>query len=132
MSFRNTPKGSENFNQGTARVGFCAKQIFPPSAWAEAKHWFDVKYSSDGLIGALKEFFGDRKLGESNTRLLIPAFDPKFKGIHIFKTAHHRRLQTDYRERAIDVAIATSAAPSFLAPLVKESGLELIGRGLMG
>lgn len=107
-----------------------AHQIFPPSAWAEAKHWVDVKYSSEGLRIALAELFGDAKLGESKCRLLIPAFDPKFHGIHIFKTSHHKRLQNDYAEPAINVALATSAAPSYLSPFTKDSGLQLVDGGV--
>ena len=107
-----------------------AEVIFPPSILSAAKHWIDVKYSSDGLRRALKELWGDRRLGESKTRLLIPAYDPKFSGIHIFKTPHHRRLQTDYKEEAVHVALATSAAPTYFEPAEKESGLELVDGGV--
>jgi uncharacterized protein len=107
-----------------------AEQIFPPSAWGGAKHWVDVKYSNEGLRAALQDLWGDRRLGESHSRLLIPAYDPRFEGIHIFKTPHHRRLQTDYKEAAVHVAMATSAAPTYFSPAVKDSGLELVDGGV--
>jgi patatin-like phospholipase/acyl hydrolase len=107
-----------------------ADLIFLHSMLGDAKHWLDVKYSSEGLKTALEGLLKDRKLGESKTRLIIPAFDPKFEGIHIFKTPHHRRLQTDYKETAVHVALATSAAPTYFDPHVKESGLELVDGGV--
>jgi patatin-like phospholipase/acyl hydrolase len=107
-----------------------ADLIFPPSLLGDAKHWIDVKYSGDGLRQALEELMGNRKLGESATRLLIPAYDPKFEGVHIFKTPHHKRLQTDYKELTVHVALATSAAPTYFSPLVKDSGLELVDGGV--
>ncbi|NJK90496.1 MAG: patatin-like phospholipase family protein [Blastochloris sp.] len=106
------------------------EQIFPSSLLGDAKHWIDVKYSSEGLHKALEELLESRKLGESKTRLLIPAFDPKFEGIHIFKTPHHKRLQTDFKELAVHVALATSAAPTYFTPHVKDSGLELVDGGI--
>lgn len=107
-----------------------AEEIFPPKAWSEAKHWFDVKHSSDGLKDVLGKLLKDRPLGSSRCRLVIPAFEPKFKGIHLFKTAHHRRLMTDYKVPMVDVALATSAAPTYLEPLIRDSGLELLDGGL--
>lgn len=107
-----------------------AEQIFPPSVTGAVRHWFSIKYSREGLAAALQELFGARKLGESKTRLLIPAFDPAFRGLHIFKTAHHPRLQTDYKQTAVHVALATSAAPTYLPAEVSESGLQLLDGGV--
>ena len=83
--------------------------------WAKAKgravrRVFRSKYRPDALREELVKVFEDRRLGEAGTRLLIPAFDPKGQGVHVFKTSHHPRLQMDYRMTAVDVAMATSAA----------------------
>ena len=107
-----------------------AEQIFPLKRLANAKHWLEVKYSAEGLQAALQEFLGERKLGESYKRLIIPAYDPAFRGIHIFKTSHHPRLQTDYKQSAVHVAMATSAAPTYLPPQVTDSGLQLLDGGV--
>jgi patatin-like phospholipase/acyl hydrolase len=107
-----------------------AELIFPPTIFSATKHWVSEKYTSEGLQNALKELFGDKRLGDSSTRLLIPAFDPKFHGIHIFKTAHHRRLRTDYKQTAVHVALATSAAPTYLPAEMAESGLQLVDGGV--
>lgn len=80
---------------------------------AKARRLFSAKYSSEPLRAELARVFGDRLLGEAATRLLIPAYDSKRQQLHVFKTAHHPRLQTDCSERVVDVALATAAAPSY-------------------
>ncbi len=73
------------------------------------------KYSPAALRAALEEVFGDRTLGESQTRLVIPAFDQQRSPLC---TSSRRRtdggLLTDWKQRAIDVALATAAAPTYL------------------
>lgn len=71
------------------------------------------KYRADGLRRALKRIFGDRVLADSQKPLVIPAFDLGEDDVYIFKTPHHHRLRRDWRERMVDVALATTAAPTF-------------------
>lgn len=63
---------------------------------------------------------GRQKLGESRIRLVIPAWHPVLERVYIYKTAHHPRLETDYKQPAIDAAMATAAAPTFLKPHMTE------------
>jgi uncharacterized protein len=107
-----------------------AGTIFPEKALGNLKHWYDVKYRPDGLEAALKEVFGDRLLGESIRPLIIPAFYAKRGEIYLFKTPHHKRLLNDWREKVSDVARATAAAPTYLAPFTKESGMQLVDGGV--
>jgi patatin-like phospholipase/acyl hydrolase len=107
-----------------------AESIFPQGALGNLRHWFLVKHSPEGLETALREVFGDRTLGESKRPLVIPAYYARRREIYLFKTPHHRRLRSDWREKVTDVARATAAAPTFLSPHVKASGLELIDGGL--
>jgi len=88
------------------------------------------KYSPAALAAALEEAFGDRTLGESQTRLVIPAFDRQRCAVHIFKTPHHERLQTDWRQRAVDVALATAAAPTYLPSHRLANGISLLDGGI--
>jgi hypothetical protein len=62
--------------------------------------------------------------------LVIPAWHPVLERVYIYKTAHHERLETDYKELAIDAAMATAAAPTFLKPHVTESSVELVDGGV--
>jgi uncharacterized protein len=107
-----------------------ASTIFPEKSFGNLKHWMRVKHSAEGLERALAKYFGERTLGESLTRLVISAFYAKRQEIYLFKTPHHKRLRYDYKEKLIDVARATAAAPTYLDPFTKESGLQLIDGGM--
>ena len=110
-----TRKGAVIF-PGTSLVqrarGLC-RQIFKP------------KHSHAVLRAALTEVFGERKFGESKCRLAIPAYDAIGGRIFVLKTAHHERFRYDINAKAVDVALATSAAPTYFAaapfPLHKDA-----------
>jgi patatin-like phospholipase/acyl hydrolase len=87
------------------------------------------KYSAKPLHDALTEVLGERRLGEAETRLIIPAWHPKTQGVYIFKTAHHRRFQTDYKELAVDAAMATAAAPTYFAQHITANDVGLADGG---
>lgn len=107
-----------------------AEAIFPRQALGNLKHWYRVKYSPDGLAAALKEVLGERTLGESKRPLIIPSYYASRGEIYLFKTPHHSRLRSDWKEGAVDVAMATAAAPTYLPPHVRESGLGLVDGGV--
>jgi uncharacterized protein len=93
-------------------------------------HLFVTKHSSETLRRALVGVLARRQLGESRTRLVIPAWHPVLERVYIYKTAHHPRLETDYKQPAIDAAMATAAAPTFLKPHMTESAMELVDGGV--
>lgn len=98
--------------------------------WRGVRHWFGSKYEAAELRAALDGILGTRRLGESKTRLLIPAWHPVLERVYIYKTAHHPRLETDYRQLAVDAAMATAAAPTFLPPHSTADQVELIDGGV--
>lgn len=76
-----------------------------------ARQLFNLKYSSEALHSALVEVFGDRKFGESKRALVITAYNASHDGPHLFK---HRPGSTRHANlRAVDVAMATAAAPLY-------------------
>jgi hypothetical protein len=93
-------------------------------------HLFGSKYSSAPLQDALTGILGGRRLGESRTRLVIPAWHPMLERVYIYKTAHHPRLETDYKGLALDAAMATAAAPTFLRPHLTSESIELVDGGI--
>ena len=93
-------------------------------------HLLVTKHSPVPLRRALEGVLGHRTLGESRTRLVIPAWHPVLEHVYIYKTAHHPRLETDYKQPAIDAAMATAAAPTFLKPHMTESSVELVDGGV--
>jgi hypothetical protein len=72
------------------------------------------KHSATRLREALAAIFGEQTLGTSRKRLVIPAYSLDRNDVYVFKTPHHERLTRDWRELMVDVAMATTAAPTFL------------------
>ncbi|MBW4598513.1 MAG: patatin-like phospholipase family protein [Calothrix sp. FI2-JRJ7] len=95
--------------------------IFPSSGniYNLIKHLIlGSKYSNQELRKALREIFGNHVLGDSSCLLCIPAFSITNGRPFIFKYDHPEgSLGRDNRTEYIDVALATSAAPTFL-PIV--------------
>ncbi len=76
------------------------------------------KYSGESLRAALTEIFGKRRLGDATHRLVVPAVNVSLSQTKVFKTPHGERSTGDERVLAVDVAMATSAAPAYF-PSVK-------------
>jgi patatin-like phospholipase/acyl hydrolase len=89
-----------------------------------------AKYDSRPLRDALQSIFGDHLLGEAKTRLVIPATNLETGEVHVFKTAHHERFERDYKERIVDVALATAAAPTYFRTHRLPAGTPLIDGGI--
>lgn len=89
-----------------------------------------AKYDPAPLKSALVDVFGERLLGESKTRLVVPSLDLETGQVHVKKTAHHPRFERDYTERVVDVALATAAAPTYFPTHRSEAGIPLIDGGM--
>lgn len=106
-------------------------EIFGGNRWARClRHIWLSKYSPDPLKQALQERFSSKRLGESRTRLVIPSLNLDTGKVHIFKTAHHPRLELDYKVPALDVALATAAAPSYFPTHRLAAGTPLVDGGM--
>lgn len=89
-----------------------------------------AKYDPAPLREALTSVFGDRRLGESTTRLVIPALNLSTGEVNVFKTAHHERFERDYKLLAVDVAMATAAAPTYFPTHRLTNGVPLVDGGM--
>lgn len=78
------------------------------------RHLRSSLYNHNTLEKVLFREFGDKRLGDSVTRLIIPAFMSPKTEIAVFKTDHHPDYKHDFKSKAWEVARATSAAPTFL------------------
>ncbi|MCP5540456.1 MAG: patatin-like phospholipase family protein [Akkermansiaceae bacterium] len=112
-------------------------RIFPNAGFTRRlgntlRHLFKPKCSHDLLESALEEVYGDRKFGESKCRLLIPTYDANQGRIFLLKTAHHERFKFDIDARAVDVALATAAAPTYFsqAPFPEHQGASYVDGGV--
>jgi hypothetical protein len=50
--------------------------------------------------------------------------------VHLWKTAHNIRFVQDYTHRMVDVAMATSAAPTYFKAYLTETGAPLVDGGV--
>mgnify|MGYP003290597007 CR=1 FL=1 len=71
------------------------------------------KYDNKELKKALVEVFGNKKIAESSNLLCIPAFDIIHATPRVFKKDYNKFTE-DNRKTYVDVALATSAAPTYL------------------
>ncbi|WP_427194623.1 patatin-like phospholipase family protein [Treponema denticola] len=78
------------------------------------KNWiFTNRYSSLPLHNALDKFFGDKTVKDCKTNICIPAIDVSNCQPIIFKTNHNGNLTRDIDVKLTDIALATSAAPTY-------------------
>lgn len=94
------------------------------------RHFFRAKYNPEPLRHALSAAFGARRLGESRKRLVIPSFNVETGEVHVWKTAHHPRLERDCTHSAVEVALSTGAAPTYFPTYKSQSGTPLIDGGV--
>ena len=71
------------------------------------------KYSNESLKIVLQEWFGDSILGELKCPVVIPTIDFTRGSPVTLKTPHHVNLTRDWKLKIVDVALATSAAPTY-------------------
>lgn len=88
------------------------------------------KYDPAQLKKALERAFQLKRLGDSAVRLVIPAYHADKEDVYVFKTRHHPRLQMDWKESAVNVALATAAAPTYFQAHPMPSGAPLIDGGI--
>ena len=89
---------------------------------------FCSKYSGKSLEKALKEVFGDIKIGSSNNLLCIPAYNISTASPRVFKMDYDT-LCTDSDKSYVDVAMATTAAPTYL-PIREINDIDYADGGL--
>jgi uncharacterized protein len=88
------------------------------------------KYESAALRGALSFVFGERKIEDAKTRLLIPAVDMTRGQTIVFKTPHFPNLFRDRHYAIVDVLMATTAAPTYFPHATIEPGSAYVDGGV--
>lgn len=72
------------------------------------------KYDPSALRNTIIDIIGaDTRLGDLKHPCIIPTVCLTKGGPQIFKTSHHPDFSRDHRLKAVDVALATSAAPTY-------------------
>jgi patatin-like phospholipase/acyl hydrolase len=75
----------------------------------------DQKYPSSGVDGVLQRYFGQTRLSQSLTSVLVPSYEIERRVPFFFKSAAARR-QPSHDFPMWQVARATSAAPTYFEP----------------
>lgn len=111
--------------------------IFPGTSLVERvtggwRQLWGPKHSHDVLREAVSQVLGTKRFGESKCRLVIPTYDAIGGRLFLLKTAHHERFRYDYKALAVDVALATSAAPTYFkaSPFPEHEGASYVDGGV--
>lgn len=81
------------------------------------------------LEAELRRVLGHATFGDSIVPLCIPAFEGRYGEPYIFKTPHHPDYKRDGRERMVDVALSTAAAPT-IYEAVERDGYTFVDGGV--
>jgi uncharacterized protein len=79
----------------------------------DADWLYRSKFTSASLETILRAKLGARLLQEAQCRLAIPSVDLTTASVVVFKTPHRPNFVRDRNFRAVDVILATTAAPSY-------------------
>ena len=112
-----------------------SRVIFPGRrrnwAWKASRRPFRWPiYQPGPLIEELKSVFGERKLVEATSRVIIPTYNQSADCVHLFKTAHHENFVRDFKIEAWDIAAATAAAPFYFPPHKMADGASFLDGGV--
>ena len=92
---------------------------------------FFVRYSARNVGRVLRHYFGDTRLSEALTPLLIPAFELEKRDPWLFKS-EKAKTEADHDFPMRQAAYATSAAPTYFPPLSLPRSPSPNGRGGQG
>ncbi len=95
------------------------KKVFPPGVFRSIGQAFTGKYSAEYIEEVLKTVFGELKLDEAHTNVLVPAYYTHKGKAQLFSCSGKRDAQvlTGDQEWFIkDIARATIAAPTYFSP----------------
>lgn len=99
-------------------------QIFSRSLWRRfisCDNLMHEKYSTSGIEAVLANYFGDSRLRDAATDVLVTSYEIGRSFPFFFKSSNARQ-RPDYDFPARYVARATSAAPTYFAPMKLPSG----------
>jgi hypothetical protein len=110
------------------------ERIFPTDKgwrkWQRLIRWVSKpKHDPAVLRRELTAVFGAKLLDAAGKRLVIPSFEGRHGEPFIYKTPHHPDYQLDRVKAFVDVALHTTAAPSYF-PAVDDGGYVMIDGGV--
>lgn len=109
------------FEENKSKIFYCGfRNAFKNNTLSWIPNIFCAKYSANPLKECLTEFFENchniKVIGDLKHRVVITSVNYEHRSSQYFKTAHHDRFKWDYELSVVNVALATSAAPTYFAP----------------
>ncbi|MFK5893103.1 MAG: CBASS cGAMP-activated phospholipase [Pseudomonadota bacterium] len=86
---------------------------FTPFTIRDVQQARRAQFSAEPLKEVLTQLFGDLTIGDLKHCVLIPAINYTTGTLRAFKTPHHPDFYQDSNKSLVDVAMATSAAPTY-------------------
>ncbi len=105
-------------------------RIFPPPATgcSGVLQWiFGPKYETNDLKSILEEIFPNRRFTKIEHNVAITSFDASSAKPVVFKTSYHPSLTAHRDLSVVEVALATSAAPTYFAAAHTDCGVMIDG-----
>ncbi|WP_187275918.1 CBASS cGAMP-activated phospholipase [Parahaliea aestuarii] len=102
----------------------------PPGRFATVKQALTAKFSPAPLKAVLLEIFEDRRIGDLKNCVLVPSINYSVGRVRAFKTPHNTMFYQDAQHTLVDVALATSAAPTYF-PLHEIDNARYVDGGLV-
>lgn len=103
-------------------------QNFASSTWKLLTGVRTSRYDPNKLREIIERIVGpETRMKDLRRPTVIPAVNLTKGGPKVFKTGHHRRLYLDWKLKVVDVALATSAAPTYFP--IHRIGDELYADG---
>ena len=105
-------------------------QIFPPArlGWRALIDWiFTPKFEAKDLEVSLRQVFGNKTFSEIERNVAVTSFDAATGRPVVFKTAYHESLSGFGELSVVDVAMATSAAPTYFPAARTVMGVMIDG-----
>lgn len=119
-------------------IGKSAKEIFelyetliPKVFTPISKGYFKNKYSNEVLRGELSNILGDKELKDVITNLCITSVDVENSSPRFHKSNYSNRNVPRQDEKLIDLALATSAAPTFFPLINTKHSTNLTDGGIV-
>lgn len=107
-----------------------AQKIFPKIRCKNFWRVFGPLYSQAPLRSVLTDIFGDGKIKDLKTPVLIPTVNASAGQPKLFKNKYHSDYTFDQDVSLVDVALATSAAPTYF-PIHSFDSKKFIDGGLV-
>jgi predicted acylesterase/phospholipase RssA len=107
----------EMFEREGARI-FSSRLFHKAAAWGNLRR---AKYPATGIEQVLLAYFGDSRLSDAATDVLITSYEIERSFPFFFRSAIARE-RSDYDFPAREVARATSAAPTYFEPMKLPTG----------